>query len=106
MSDLPKDIDRIATDLVRARYEDDWAMYVAIAAALLSERQRSDSLKALCDEMAKALEPFVSAKDLMRCADNENIQDTDAAYSIKHRDIRKARAVIAIYRKEKEVGNG
>ncbi|MBM7049693.1 hypothetical protein [Rhizobium lusitanum] len=115
MSEIPVDIMQAAYDCARGIYlsvDDAYTPYMTdddievIAKALLVERQRSDSLKALCDEMAKALEPFASAKDLMRCADNENIQDTDAAYSIKHRDIRKARAVIAIYRKEKEVGNG
>lgn len=39
---IPKDIDRIATDLVRTPYEDDveWNMYLAIARAILAERER------------------------------------------------------------------
>jgi len=43
MSEIPEDIDRIATDLVRTRYEDDaeWNMYLAIAQALLTERNRA-----------------------------------------------------------------
>ncbi len=42
--EIPVDIDRIATDLVRARYPDDldyeWEHYKAIAGALLAERMK------------------------------------------------------------------
>ena len=43
-TDIPEDIDRIATDIVRAQCgtEDDpeWQMYLAIARAILAERER------------------------------------------------------------------
>ena len=45
---IPEDIDRIATDLVRADYSGDhdpeWAMYKAIAGALAAERERCAKL--------------------------------------------------------------
>lgn len=41
---IPEDIDRIATDLVRADYsgddDPDWKMYESIARALMAERER------------------------------------------------------------------
>ncbi len=40
MSKFPEDIDRTATDIVRAKYEDDFGLYVAIANALSAEREQ------------------------------------------------------------------
>lgn len=58
MSDIPDDIMRLAAKAYGDPFGDDDNAPVnliieSVARALLSERQRSSSLKALCDEMAK-----------------------------------------------------
>ena len=40
MENVPEQIAQIASDLVKAKHEDDWAMYVAIAQALLAAEKR------------------------------------------------------------------
>lgn len=56
MSEIPDDIMDTARDLARNAGWSTSGDVRDISHALHAERQRSDSLKALCDEMAKALE--------------------------------------------------
>jgi len=103
MSEIPDDIMDTARDLARNAGWSTSGDVRDISHALFAERQRSDSLKALCDEMAKALEPFAD------CC--QYIEDTDddeewAKFRLIVSDYRRAKAAVSSYRKEKEVGNG
>lgn len=47
MGNFPEDIDKIATDIVRAEWGDadpEWALYQAICTAIMRERQRCAKL--------------------------------------------------------------
>ncbi|NTG00045.1 hypothetical protein G6L30_07915 [Agrobacterium rhizogenes] len=103
MSDIPDDIKAAAKQC-----GDEWINESGwhgnlddyIERALFAERQRSDSLKALCDEMAKALEPFAE------CC--QYIEDTDddeewAKFRLIVSDYRRAKAALS---KAKEQDNG
>ncbi len=79
----------------------------AVDDALREAADEISSLKALCDEMAKALEPFAEEADCYDPDDGDNDATPWAVPSrFKIRDLRTARSKVAAYRKEKEVGNG
>lgn len=67
MSEIPEDIDRIASDIVRADYsadaEPDYAFYLAIAKAILADRQRDQwqliNDEAMSGQRILAIEDFV-----------------------------------------------
>lgn len=46
MSEIPEDIDWTATKIVRAEGGDDWDLYLAIAKALMAERERGQTVAA------------------------------------------------------------
>ncbi|NTG73238.1 hypothetical protein G6M02_07830 [Agrobacterium rhizogenes] len=78
---------------------------------LEAERQRTDAAKAMCDEMAKALEPFSEMAGEM-FSRIWNVGKTDMALdnpSDPHRvtvlDFFAARQTLIAYRKAQEVGN-
>jgi hypothetical protein len=112
MSEIPDDIMDTARDLARNAGWSTSGDVRDISHALFAERQRSDSLKALCDEMAKALEPFaklasefVDEEDFRHKPDDRTVwgfNDHDLSYG----DFRRIHSLLAAYRKEKEVGNG
>ncbi|MEZ2220712.1 hypothetical protein [Rhizobium sp. RCC_161_2] len=98
MVDIPDDIMRAATEIVDriAKYhtwKDDCV--ADVASALLAERQRTDSLKALCDEMAKDF-VRIEALNYKRAAVNGAAYEAHViAYCALDR-----------YREAQEVGNG
>jgi len=104
MSEIPADIMQAAYDCARGIYlsvDDAYIPYLTdndieeIAKAILVERQRADSCKALCDELAKAGDALIA--------------DVRARYpgeELRCQYMRALDAALAAYRKEKEVGNG
>ncbi|MBM7045425.1 hypothetical protein [Rhizobium lusitanum] len=87
---------------ILSAFEPRWKHLRNAALHLIAER---DSLKALCDEMAKALEPFSQeAEKWWMGASDERFIAPDT--SIRLADLRAARAAISAYRKAKEVENG
>ncbi|NTG07178.1 hypothetical protein [Rhizobium rhizogenes] len=98
MSKIPDDIMRTANEVVTAWKGDGGGLMTLTARALLSERQRSYSLKALCDEMAKALE---------RLADLTPAQANAASSSDLHLHVKAiANNALSAYRKAKEADHG
>lgn len=75
-------------------------------------RSELASLKAMCDEMAKALEPFSEMAGEM-FARNWNageaaiaLDNPDGSHRVTAGDFFAVRRTVSAYRKEKEVGNG
>ncbi|TGV15804.1 hypothetical protein EN816_00700 [Mesorhizobium sp. M8A.F.Ca.ET.173.01.1.1] len=74
MSDIPEDIDLIATAIVRTSYtneqDGDWELYSAIARAILAERERATSiLSGVADVLAKHMTDLATPELLQALAD-------------------------------------